>query len=471
MQLHKFLVITLIYGIYGCGGSSSNSPIKEENTQNENSSTPPIIIDDITCNVSYPLSISTVYQETENKSLTALFDSNKTNSSSWQAPKLDSEIIVELTKPASLKELVITWQDMDVSHLYNVSASKNKEDWQLLVNQGQSQKESLVPDVINLTDYSSATGLYLKLTLTGTEFSQPSELIEIEVFGCEKDVSHSVELIDWYLSVPTDEDNNGKSDSIKEQDLANGYFDPRFFSLSTDGGLIFSTSVSGYRTSTNTKYVRSELREMLRRGDTSHKTQGVNKNNWVFSTAPQTDIDNAGGVDGGLQVNVAVNHVTTTGEDYQIGRVIIGQIHANDDEPARLYYRKLPSNTHGAVYLAHELLNGEDTYYEIIGSRSNNASNPTNGIPLNEKFSYTIDVKGHVLIVSIVKADGNKFVQSIDMSESGYDQGGQYMYFKAGVYNQNNSGDPHDYVRATFYQIQNSHTGYIYSNNQSREQL
>ena len=35
---------------------------------------------------------------------------------------------------------------------------------------------------------------------------------------------------------------------------------------------------------------------------------------------------------------LAVNHVTTTGEKYQIGRVIIGQIHAKDDEPVRLYY-------------------------------------------------------------------------------------------------------------------------------------
>jgi poly(beta-D-mannuronate) lyase len=46
------------------------------------------------------------------------------------------------------------------------------------------------------------------------------------------------------------------------------------------------------------------------------------------------------------------------------------------------------------------------------------------------------------------------------MSQSGYDQGGQYMYFKAGVYNQNNSGVPHDYVQATFYQIDNNHSSY-----------
>jgi hypothetical protein len=34
------------------------------------------------------------------------------------------------------------------------------------------------------------------------------------------------------------------------------------------------------------------------------------------------------------------------------------------------------------------------------------------------------------------------------------------MYFKAGVYNQNNGGAEGDYVQATFYHIQNQHKGY-----------
>jgi poly(beta-D-mannuronate) lyase len=34
------------------------------------------------------------------------------------------------------------------------------------------------------------------------------------------------------------------------------------------------------------------------------------------------------------------------------------------------------------------------------------------------------------------------------------------MYFKAGVYNQNKSGDVDDYVQATFYALSNTHQGY-----------
>jgi hypothetical protein len=46
------------------------------------------------------------------------------------------------------------------------------------------------------------------------------------------------------------------------------------------------------------------------------------------------------------------------------------------------------------------------------------------------------------------------------MKDSGYSAGNQYMYFKAGVYNQNNGGAEGDYVQATFYHIHNMHNGY-----------
>ncbi len=43
------------------------------------------------------------------------------------------------------------------------------------------------------------------------------------------------------------------------------------------------------------------------------------------------------------------------------------------------------------------------------------------------------------------------------MSNSGYDVADDYMYFKAGVYNQNNTGDGDDYVQATFYALDVTH--------------
>ena len=248
------------------------------------------------------------------------------------------------------------------------------------------------------------------------------------------------DLLGWKLSVPTDTDGNGKSDDILERELASGYQDENYFFTGPDGGMVFKSPNRGARTSKNTKYVRSELREMLRRGDTSIKTKTKsgrpNKNGWVFSSAPKSAQKAAGAVDGVMEATLAVNRVTTTGKDYQIGRVIIGQIHAKNDEPIRLYYRKLPGNSLGAIYAAHESREFEkDVYYEMIGTRSKSAPNPKNGIGLNEKFTYKIDAKGNSLHVTITKLGQVLAETTIDMTNSGYDIADDYMYFKAGVYN------------------------------------
>ena len=446
--------------------SSSNEQIETETTpepnQEESSNVDFNDTTPIECNGQYPINISAVtdgIDATTNSTLSYIIDGNKTNERSWISNSSSSELIFELDKKALLKHVVISWKSTNVSQYFDIDTSFDKETWTNLKSGEQSKKDYVIPELISFTGQEQ-TAHFIRLTLNGNNLDNENDIVEFEAYGCHQDTSHDIELIDWYLSVQTDTDGNGRSDSIKEDDLSNGYQDPRFFYISEDNGLVFTSSVQGYRTSENTKYVRSELREMLRRGNSNYKTQGVTKNNWVFSSAPQQDQVDAGGVDGTLDAELAVNQVTATGEDYQIGRVIIGQIHANDDEPVRLYYRKLPNNSKGSIYIAHELLDGDDTYYELIGSRDNDASNPSNGIALDEKFSYQIQVEGNELKVSVTKQDGETFVQTVDMTNSGYDQGGQYMYFKAGVYNQNNSGDLHDQVQATFYKIDNQHEEY-----------
>jgi len=269
--------------------------------------------------------------------------------------------------------------------------------------------------------------------------------------------STKFDLLGWKLSIPVDEDENGKADEIKEKQLNAGYASADFFYLSEDGGMVFKAPIKGAKTSKNTSYTRSELRGMLRRGNTRNKTTGVTGNNWVFSTSPAADQAAAGGIDGTMDATLAVNHVTSTGKGSQVGRVIIGQIHANHNEPVRIYYRKLPGNSKGSIYYAHEPVVNKEIYVEMIGSKSNSASNPSDGIALDEKFSYQINVVGNTLKVTIMRPGKDDVVSVTDMTESGYDQGGKYMYFKAGVYNQNKSGDADDYAQATFYQLATSH--------------
>lgn len=277
-----------------------------------------------------------------------------------------------------------------------------------------------------------------------------------------KKPSENFDLLDWSLTLPTDLNKDLKADLIYETPLSKGFELKPLFYTGADGGMVFACPNVGAKTSKNTKYARSELREMLRRGNSRIKTQGISKNNWVFRSVHGSIRKKAGAVEGSLEATLAVNRVSTTGDEKKVGRVIIGQIHATNDEPIRLYYRKLPNNSKGAVYFAHEINDGDDIWVNLIGTRSHTLANPDDGIELNEKFSYKITVEDDILFVTLIRQGKPNISKTFDMKDSGYSKRNQYMYFKAGVYNQNNGGKPKDYVQATFYHLNNIHKGYKY---------
>lgn len=278
--------------------------------------------------------------------------------------------------------------------------------------------------------------------------------------------SQNFDLLDWKLDTPFNDEGEleGIQAGVSEDELDDGYEHPIYFHTGPDGGLVMRSPVMGAKTSANTSFTRTELREMLRRGDRSIKTRGAgdrpNLNNWALSSAPESALETAGGVDGRLRVSMSVNSVTTTGERHQIGRLIIGQIHAKDDEPIRLYYRKLPGNTHGSIYACHEIAGGDDINFEIIGSDSSIASNPSNGFLLDEIFTYEIITRGNLLDVIISQNGQVRGEQTIDMTNSDYDVDDDFMYFKAGAYHVNNSADEDEYAQVTIYELENSHEGY-----------
>jgi poly(beta-D-mannuronate) lyase len=402
-------------------------------------------------------------------------------STRWSSFGIDKAIQFDLGTNALVKDISIAFfKGNQRSAFFEVDTSTDGTHWTSVLASAQSSGNTAQLENFNLID---TTARYVRIVGQGNSSSHWNSILETQIMGCtdsstepsdppptsgsndldpELPPSGNFELIDWNISIPVDNNNDGKADTIKEVPLSNGYENSEYFYTAADGGVVFKSKVSGAKTSTNTKFTRSELREMLRRGNTSFSTKGVGGNNWVFGDAPSSDRSVAGGVDGTLDATLAVNHVTTTGSSSQVGRVIVGQIHANDDEPIRLYYRKLPGNDKGSIYFAHEPNGGSDQYIEMIGSRSSSASNPSDGIALNEKFSYRINVDGSNLTVTIMRPGKPDISRSVDMSNSGYNNGGQYMYFKAGVYNQNNTGNSSDYVQATFYKIENSHTGYAF---------
>lgn len=336
----------------------------------------------------------------------------------------------------------------------------SKASYFSLKKRAQLKKNSLQAFTVGLL-LNASTYLHA-MPSSHEELAEGVLLGNIENLDPSKKPSENFDLLDWSLTLPTDLNKDLKADIIYETPLSGGFELKPLFYTADDGGMVFACPNKGAKTSKNTKYARTELREMMRRGNTRIKTQGITENNWVFSSAHGASKRNAGAVDGSLEATLAVNRVSTTGDEKKVGRVIIGQIHATDDEPIRLYYRKLPNNDKGSIYFAHEINDGDDNWVNLIGSRSHTLENPEDGIALNEKFSYKITTQEDIMYVSLIRQGKPNITQSFDMKDSGYSKGNQYMYFKAGVYNQNNEGDPKDYVQATFYHLNNIHEGYDY---------
>ena len=327
--------------------------------------------------------------------------------------------------------------DADGDNVYELSLQASDSD-------GQTTSFNLAVDVSNVADNQS--------------------------FNLSPDVapSENFDLADWKIDVPFNAQGGFDGIQVGVEDFEiDGYEHPVFFYTGPDGGLVMRSPVIGATTSTGATFTRTELREMLRRGNRSISTRGSgdrpNLNNWAFSSQPQSAQDTAGGVDGRLRVSMAVNMVTTTGQNNQIGRVIIGQIHAKDDEPARLYYRKLPGNTHGSIYVQHEIAGGDDINFDMIGGVSSSISNPSDGFLLGEIFTYEIIARGNFLDIIILQDDVVLAEQTIDMTNSGYDVDDDFMYFKAGNYHVNNTAEPEEYSEVTIYELRNSHEGYAFS--------
>ena len=125
--------------------------------------------------------------------------------------------------------------------------------------------------------------------------------------------------------------------------------------------------------------------------------------------------------------------MTTTGDSSNHrGRTIIGQIHAEDDEPLKLYYRKLPGDSRGCVYMRVEIRDSSasDLLFPIVGNED--CDNPSDGIALNELFSYEIINDDEDITVRIRHGDRDGptiGLRTVDMDQLdlGYDRSSEWM--------------------------------------------
>ena len=408
--------------------------------------------------------------------------------SRWQSSGDAVTITFDLGVRYLVREVGLAWFEGDQRvAFFSILASDDGTNFESLLTDQQS---SGTTDGFERYDTPDTPARYIRIENFGNSINSENAIIEGTAFGCTLDTPTAVfeegnvtasdfaldprqppgtnfALISWALDTPADLDGNGRSDRASETDLDNGFTNPYFFT-GPAGGMVFRSTIGGAKTSTNTSYTRSELREMLRRGNTGISTRGVNRNNWLLGYQPDPGVP-VGGRNGVLRGTLAVNQVTETGARNQVGRVIIGQIHAQNDEPARLYYRKFPENERGFIYLAHEIRDSDDVYVPVVGPVNDNPdnapsddANPANGIALDEIFSYEITQEDARIDVIVRRGDGNGPIighNYVDMRQrmSGYDVPDEWMYFKAGAYSQNNTGDSADFDQVTFYSLEAFH--------------
>ena len=484
MNYRASLVVSLL-AVTGCGGGGSSGAGGNPPTP----PVPPVPPTSCTGNI-----LINVIAATDNGQSGAgngpdrAIDDNLDPASRWESPGDAMTITFDLGVRYLVREVGIGWFEGDQRVAsFSVFASVDGVNFEsLLANQQSSGKTQ----GFERYDTPDTPAQYIRIENYGNSLNSDNAIIEGTAFGCTLDTATAVfengnaaasdfaldsgvppgsnfELISWALDTPADLDGNDRSDRTSESDLDNGFTDGFFFT-GPAGGMVFRSTIGGAKTSANTSYTRSELREMLRRGNTSISTQGVNQNNWILGYQPDPGIT-VGGRNGVLRGTLAVNHVTESGDRNQVGRVIIGQIHAQSDEPARLYYRKFPENERGFIYLAHEIRNSDDIYFPVVGPVNSNLdnapaddANPENGIALDEMFSYEITQQDARIDVIVRRGDstgpiiGHNYVD-MQQQNSGYDVADEWMYFKAGAYTQNNTGDGTDFDQVTFYELENFH--------------
>ena len=301
-------------------------------------------------------------------------------------------------------------------------------------------------------------------------------VIALAVLGCDraKDMKSTYpaskfDLSHWSLTLPVDDDNDGAADIVEPRELQT-YIHPRYFYLNEDGHMVFtSPNVAATEvTSTNT---RSEFRYESRGFDYSI-AESSPKNNWALAAKEDADIFSA--IGGKLEATLRVDHVSLNAgypNKEPAYSVVVGQIHAYQfpsqdhgygwgNEPLKISYKKWPGHEYGSVFWTYERNldfddpNRIDIDYVAFGESWSSDKDPgEKGIALGETFSYSVNVYQNTMRITFENARHGKVVHEVDLSNNvdvngkvdaldhpnGYT--GDYLYYKAGGYNQCSSKD------------------------------
>jgi len=229
-----------------------------------------------------------------------------------------------------------------------------------------------------------------------------------------------IDLDDWKVQLPVDS-SGGFSGAYSEVWDLDSYVSPYFYTGS-DGALVLTAPVEGVTTS-GSSYARTELREI----------DGSSNAAWT--------LDQGGYLAVAMQVDMVPEK--TDGSD---AKIVIGQIHGGDAQLVRLYYE------HGTIYWVNgrNESQAKDAVYQLKDAKGN-----TPDVDLDETFSYSLDVKGDDLAVSVT-ADGTTYSSKITIGP-GWDD--NEFYFKAGLYLGTNESTSTGDGQVSIYDVEVTHDG------------
>ncbi|MFF4756782.1 polysaccharide lyase family 7 protein [Streptomyces sp. NPDC002514] len=213
----------------------------------------------------------------------------------------------------------------------------------------------------------------------------------------------------WQLQEPVG--SPGKPTTIPSSRLqgANGYQDDYFYTDKRDGAMTFWAPEKGV-TTPNSKYARSELREMNRDGSAA---------DWPLQ--------------GNHRLSATLRVVSVT-SDVCVGQIHLGSGGSSTKPLVELYYRS-----------------SGDIVVGIENSPDGGQTPHTVGhVPVGKTWTYTIAVSGGRTIDLTV--NGSTTHYTIPTSFDPYKQ-----YFKAGSYNQSSSDSTTKGARVAFYGLTVSH--------------
>lgn len=220
-----------------------------------------------------------------------------------------------------------------------------------------------------------------------------------------------IDLSTWNLSIPV----GSPATTIDTPALASGYRDQYFHADSST--LFFWAPVTGSVTK-SAKYPRSELRETYPNGAV---------HNWKYPEA-----------DNFLRAALAVNMVPST------GKVVIGQIHQyGSNEPLLKVEYQYKEKTKLGNIVAKLRQTPEQDEPTVITIAQN--------VPLSTRFTYTI----HLTQAGSLVVNAADYQWSTTLN-SGWKT--KDLYFKAGVYTQDNTGYATEGGQVTFYKLAATHT-------------